>query len=207
MPMTFYKYLNNVKPHHSLPTMIKKILFTLGYLVMTATLGFAIYYYALNPNSPLKQIQTDYSGLSTQALFAAKFPNQNGVMQDMSQYKGKIVVLNFWASWCPPCREEMPELNEIHTQYQAQNVVVVGIAAEELADMRTFSLSSPVNYPIMAADMEAMSLASLLGNSQGGLPYTVIINAEGQVAFVYLGRISTPQVKADLSKILQKSPT
>ena len=183
--------------------MLKKLLNLLGYLAITATLGFAIYYYAINPNSPLKSANTDYSGLSTQALFTTKFPNENAAILDFNQYKGKIIVLNFWASWCPPCREEMPELDALYKKYQPSNVVVIGIAAEELSTMRQFVLNSPVSYPTIAGDMEAMSLASLLGNSQGGLPYTVIINADTKVATVYLGRLDMSKLEHDLNALMQ----
>jgi thiol-disulfide isomerase/thioredoxin len=183
--------------------MLKKLLNFVGYLAITATLGFVIYYYALNPNSPLKSANTDYSGLSTQALFTTKFPNENAAILDFNQYKGKIIVLNFWASWCPPCREEMPELDALHKKYQPLNVAVIGIAAEELATMRQFVVNSPVSYPTIAGDMEAMSLASLLGNSQGGLPYTVIINPNSKVTNIYLGRLDMKKVERDLNALLQ----
>lgn len=183
--------------------MLKKLLSSLGYLAFMATLGFAIYYTILNPNSPIKFDDADYSGLSTEALFNAKLPNENGVIQNLSQYKGKIIVLNFWATWCPPCREEMPELAALYKKYQARNVVVVGIAAEELATMRQYAINSPVSYPILAADMEAIALASLLGNAQGALPYTVIIKTDGHVESVHLGRVSLPKLEKTIEKLLK----
>lgn len=186
--------------------MLKKLLTSVGYLAIMATLGFAIYYYILNPNSPLKNDYTDYSGLSTEAVFNTKLPNENGVIQNLSQYKGKVIVLNFWATWCPPCREEMPELDALYKKYQSQNVVVIGIAAEELATMRQYAINSPVSYPLLAGDMEAIGLASLLGNAQGALPYTVIINTNGLVESVYLGRISVPKLEKTIDKLLKPLP-
>lgn len=171
-----------------------------------ATLGFAIYYYILNPNSPLKADDPDYSGLSTNALFNAKLPNENGVIQNLSQYKGKIIVLNFWASWCPPCREEMPELAALYKKYQKQNVVVVGIAAEELATMRQYAINSSVGYPILAGDIEAINLASLLGNTQGALPYTIVIKADGNVKSIYLGRVSVAKLEKTIDNLLKQLP-
>lgn len=181
--------------------MLKKIISSLGYLAMMLSLGFVIYYYVLNPSSPLKNINSDFSGLSTKPLFAAKFPNENGVIQDLSQYKGKIIVLNFWATWCPPCRDEMPEFSKLYQQYQHQNVVVLGAAADELAAVRHYLSASPVSYPIIVGDMEAMSLSSHLGNVQGALPFTVFINTDGIVAHVHLGRISYAQLEKELNRI------
>ncbi|MES1986832.1 MAG: redoxin domain-containing protein, partial [Pseudomonadota bacterium] len=110
--------------------MLKKILSNVGYLAIMLALGFAIYYYVLSPNAALKNSATDYSKFSTQTLFSSKLPNPDGINQDLSQYKGKIIVLNFWATWCPPCREEMPELSELYTEYKNKNVVVLGIAVD-----------------------------------------------------------------------------
>ena len=141
-------------------------------------------------------------GFQQHHFFAAKFPNENGHVLDINQYKDKILVVNFWASWCPPCRDEMPELSALSQQYKDKNVVVIGVAAEELATMRKFILDNPVTYNTIAGDIETMSLASLLGNSQGALPYTVIINTDGHVKNVYLGRISVPQLHKDLNALL-----
>ena len=91
-------------------------------------------------------------------------------------------MLNFWATWCPPCREEMPDFSKLYQNYQHQNVVVLGAAADELAAVRHYLAASPVSYPIIVGDMEAMALASNLGNAQGALPFTVFINTDGIVA-------------------------
>ena len=170
--------------------MLKKILSNTGSLAIVLSLGFAIYYFVLNPNSPLKNLNTDYGALSTQALFASKLINENGVSQNLSQYKGKIIVLNFWATWCAPCREEMPELSELNTEYKNKNVLVLGVAVDELNLVKEFSKESPVSYPLFAAENEGMELGSGLGNDKGVLPYTVIINADGSVVDTYFGRIN-----------------
>ena len=90
--------------------MLTKLRANAIYLVLMFGLGFAIYYFALNPNSPLKQSAPP--SVSTAAFFNSPLVNEDGIRQDLKQYQGKIVVLNFWATWCPPCREEMPELAE-----------------------------------------------------------------------------------------------
>jgi thiol-disulfide isomerase/thioredoxin len=184
--------------------MLKKILSNMGYLAAMLCLGFAIYYFALNPNSPIKQLNTDHSALSTQAFFASKLPNENGVVQDLSQYKNKIVVLNFWATWCPPCREEMPELSQLHSEYKDKNVVVLGIAIDELALVKEFADSTPVSYPLFSAEDEGMMLGSELGNDKGVLPYTVIINTDGAVVNTYFGRINKALLETALQPLLTR---
>lgn len=182
--------------------MLKKILSNVGFLAIMLGLGFAIYYYVLSPNGALNKASTDYSKLSTQTVFASKLPTPDGVSQDLSQYKGKIIVLNFWATWCPPCREEMPELSELYTEYKNKNVVVLGIAIDELSLVKNFSVVTPVSYPLFAAENEGMELGNNLGNDKGVLPYTVIINPTGTVVDTYFGRINKSLIENALLPLL-----
>ena len=161
-------------------------------------LGFAIYHYLLSPNKASSQT----SELNTQTLFAANIPNENGVNQALKQYKGKIIVLNFWATWCAPCREEMPELSQLYTEYKSKNVVVLGIAVDELALVKEFSLATPVSYPLFAAENDGMNLGIDLGNDKGVLPYTVIINADGSVVKTFFGRINKSLISSTLKPLL-----
>lgn len=174
----------------------------MAYLAMMLSLGFAIYYFLLNPNSAFRNLNTDYNKLSTLALFSSNLPNENGVNQDLSQYKGKIIVLNFWATWCSPCREEMPDLSELHTKFINKNVVVLGVAVDELALVKAFAQATPVSYPLFAADNVGMELSYNLGNDKGVLPYTVIINASGQVVNTYFGRIDKMLITEALQPLL-----
>ena len=183
--------------------MLKKILSSFGYLAVMVGLGFAIYHYVLSPNSALNHANNAYSKLSTQTLFAANLPNQNGVSQALSQYKGKIIVLNFWATWCSPCREEMPELSQLHDEYKNKNVVVLGIAVDELALVKEFSTATPVSYPLFAAENDGMTLGVNLGNDKGILPYTVVINSDGKVVKTFFGRINKSLLSATIKPLLR----
>jgi thiol-disulfide isomerase/thioredoxin len=182
--------------------MLKKILSNVGYFAIMLALGFAIYYYVLSPQASLNIASTDYSKLSTHTLFASRLPNPDGVSQNFNQYKGKIIVLNFWATWCPPCREEMPELSELSTEYKNKNVVVLGVAVDELALVKEFSITTPVSYPLFAAENEGMELGSNLGNDKGVLPYTVIINQSGEIVDTYFGRINKSLIETALLPLL-----
>ncbi|OYY48585.1 MAG: redoxin [Methylophilaceae bacterium 17-44-8] len=173
--------------------MFAKLKTPLIYLTLIAGLGFGIFYFFLNT-----QVE-DGAQQSTAPLFAASFPDENGVDKPLSEYQGKIVILNFWATWCEPCREEMPELSDLHTSYAAKNVVVLGVAIDEVSAISEFSKETKVSYPLFAADMSGMEIATNLGNNKGVLPYTVIIKADGTVHKTFFGRIS----KALLEKALQ----
>jgi thiol-disulfide isomerase/thioredoxin len=145
---------------------------------------------------------SDVSSLSTQALFAANLPDPSGKTQAVKQWQGKVAVVNFWATWCPPCREEMPELSQLQDKYRSQGVVVLGIAADELDKVKEFSKSMPVSYALLVGDFEGMNLAQSLGNHNGVLPYTVILNADGQVVKSYFGRINLQQLEQTLQPLL-----
>jgi thiol-disulfide isomerase/thioredoxin len=144
----------------------------------------------------------DGAGLSTQTLFAASFPDAKGKTQALKQWQGKIIVLNFWATWCPPCRDEMPELSVLNTKYQNKNVIVLGIATDDLGLVKEFAEETPLSYPLLAADMAGSDLGATLGNSQDVLPYTVIIKADGSVAKTIFGRLSMPELEKTLNKLI-----
>lgn len=144
-----------------------------------------------------------YGSETAEPLFAANFVDVAGKMQALNQYKGKILVVNFWASWCGPCREEMPELSHMHTQYLDNNVMVLGIALDNMEDVKAFLESAPVSYPIFIADDAGMPLAQQMGNDQGVLPYTVIVRPDGSIANVYFGRINQQALEQTLLPIVQ----
>ena len=146
--------------------------------------------------------ESDVSSLSTQALFAANLPDPSGKTQAVKQWQGKVAVVNFWATWCPPCREEMPELSQLQDKYRGQGVVVLGIAADELDKVNEFSKSMPVSYALLVGDFEGMNLAQSLGNHTGVLPYTVILGTDGHVVKNYFGRINLQQLEQTLLPLL-----
>lgn len=178
-----------------MPSKINSIVIS---VILIASIGFGFQYFFNRGHSG------DSNNKSTQPLFAATFPDENGKPQSLKQYAGKIVVLNFWATWCEPCREEMPELSQLHDAYKNKNLVVLGVAVDDVVAISEFSKETKVSYPLFAADMQGMDLAIGLGNDKSALPYTVIIKADGSVAKTYFGRITKPLLEQALSNLLQK---
>jgi len=163
------------------------------YIVLVMVLGFGIYSIFLNP-----QMQRQGGDESTQALFAASFPNQYGKQQSLNQYQGKTIVLNFWATWCEPCLDEMPELSTLHKMHENKNTVVLGVAVEDVDAIKMFSEELKVSYPLFAADYQGMDLAFALGNDKGALPYTVIINPDGKIHETFFGKVSQEMIEKSL---------
>lgn len=163
--------------------MLKRTAKILAIVLLIVAAGLATRHFLLNPT-------LESTNTSTEALFSAQLPDPQGEAQRLSQWKGKIVVVNFWASWCVPCREEMPELSELHQRYQSNDVVVLGISTDELEKMQAFSKEVPVKYPLLAGDYDAIKLSELLGNDKGVLPYTLIVGKDGSIVKTYFGRVS-----------------
>lgn len=180
--------------------MLKKITHALSYLALMMVLGFCIYFFFLNPNQAL--LNDAPNNRPTDHFFGTQLTDVHGKAHALNVYKGKIVVVNFWATWCAPCREEMPELSHFYDAYKNKNVVVVGIAIDEPDAVHTFQTETPVTYPIFASENEGMLLAESLGNDKGVLPYTVVINQHGIIAKTYVGKVNSAMLTTDIQPLL-----
>ncbi|MGH8763003.1 MAG: TlpA family protein disulfide reductase [Nitrosospira sp.] len=140
------------------------------------------------------------SGAET--IFAASLPDLQGVNQPISQWRGKVMVVNFWATWCEPCREEIPEFIELQKRFSNQGLVFIGIAVDQKEKVAAFSKEIGINYPVLVGDMPAMGLAGAAGNPQGALPFTVVIDRSGKITDTRLGRLSQSKLESMLKPLL-----
>lgn len=147
---------------------------------------------------------TTEASISTSSFFAAHAVDVDGAEQALAQWQGQILVVNFWATWCAPCRTEMPELAALSRQY-AGRLTVLGISLDDSDQMRAFSAETPMPYPLLAADVEGMSLSKSLGNSKSVVPHTVIIDSNGKITGSFLGRINQALLEESLLPILATS--
>jgi thiol-disulfide isomerase/thioredoxin len=132
---------------------------------------------------------------SVKAFFANSWQTPDGKSINTSEWQGKVLVVNFWASWCPPCIEEMPTLDLLSQEYLQQNTLFVGIGIDSPSNIREFLKSTPVSYPILIGGLEGSNLSKQMGNTQGALPYTVIINSKGKATYTKLGKISENELR------------
>ncbi|MFK3740202.1 TlpA family protein disulfide reductase [Massilia sp. TN1-12] len=134
-------------------------------------------------------------------LYAQSLNDLSGKPQALSQWKGKPLLVNFWASWCAPCVSEMPELSELAAKDGGKRFNVIGIGIDSPTNLAEFAKKIKISYPLYVGGMGATDLARGLGNANGGLPYTVLIGADGQVKKTYLGKLKFDQLRADLAKL------
>jgi thiol-disulfide isomerase/thioredoxin len=136
------------------------------------------------------------------AFFANPWQTPDGKLADTEKWRGKVLVVNFWASWCPPCVEEMPTLDQLQQEFKAQNVLFVGIGIDSPSNIREFLEKTPVAYPIVIGGLEGSNLSKQMGNSQGALPYTIVINAQGKATSSKLGKISEEELRNAIKSAL-----
>ena len=114
----------------------------------------------------------------------------------LATFKGRPLVINFWATWCAPCVEEMPLLDAFYRENKAKNWQMIGIAIDQPSSVRRFLTQYPVSYPIALGGLQGTEWGKALGNAQGGLPFTVVLNANGDMIGQYLGKLKEDQIKS-----------
>lgn len=135
------------------------------------------------------------------ALLAQSMNDASGKAHALSQFKGKPVLVNFWAPWCAPCVKEMPELSSLSSELRAKNINVIGVGVDTPTNILEFTTNYKITYPIYVGGMGATDLARAFGNTNGSLPYTVLIGADGKVVKTYLGILKFDELRKDLAAL------
>ncbi len=129
-------------------------------------------------------------------------PDLGGDVRHISGWDGKVLVINFWATWCPPCREEIPEFIHLQNQYAEQGLQFIGIALQVAEEVRPFYDEIGMNYPSLVGEQSVISIAKSYGNTLGALPYTVIIDRSGIVQFTRRGPVSIKEAREIIDSLL-----
>jgi thiol-disulfide isomerase/thioredoxin len=140
-------------------------------------------------------------GGQSRALFAATLPDLSGQPRRLAEWQGRVLLVNFWATWCAPCREEIPLLVEARQKYALAGVEIVGIAVDNAAKVGEYARSMSISYPVLIAEADGLDLMRQLGNSGGGLPYTVIADRQGALVHRKLGALKKPDLEGILGKL------
>jgi len=142
------------------------------------------------------------SGSGASDLLSASSPDAAGRPQRLNQWLGKPLVLNFWATWCAPCREEVPLLVDFHRIYAAKGVETVGICADQVAKMLEFASAYKIGYTLLVADAGVFTLLRKIGNSAGALPYSVVVDRKGALAYRRAGALKPGELQKVVDPIL-----
>lgn len=122
----------------------------------------------------------------------AEWPTPQGASLSMKSLAGKPLLLNFWATWCPPCVEELPLINDFYLKNKANGWQVLGLAVDKLQPVQAFLQKSPLDFPVGMAGLAGTELTRAMGNLAGALPYSVVLGADGSILHRKMGRV-TPE--------------
>jgi thiol-disulfide isomerase/thioredoxin len=130
------------------------------------------------------------------ALWPLEFDTPDGSRLALQAFRGKPLLLNFWATWCPPCVDELPLLDGFYRQQSANGWQVVGLAIDQPSAVRTFLARMPLSFPIGLAGLGGTELSKTMGNQAGGLPFSVVVNAGGEVLHRRMGRVAPADLES-----------
>jgi thiol-disulfide isomerase/thioredoxin len=144
-------------------------------------------------------------GIAPSALFAATFTDPAGASRALGQFEGKVLVINFWATWCEPCRAEMPAFDRLHQRWVGRGVQFVGLSDEPTEKAQQFWRGLGIGYPLWTGGDQVADLSRRLGNRVGGLPHTVVVSPRGMVVAQKVGPYTEAELDSLLAKIVGKS--
>lgn len=160
-----------------------------GAVIMACALAGAVLFYG-------------WPGQAPNRLPAFRIADLSGEMHSPADWRGEILVMNFWATWCKPCREEIPMLIQAQKELADQGVQIVGLAVDRRKPVRRFVAKYDINYPVLVPMAATMRLQALLGGR--GLPFTVIVDRQGYIRAKVAGRISRARLNALLAPLLRE---
>lgn len=163
--------------------------------------GYLVHSSLRNASQP-EELTVRVSPRSAEAILAASLPDLQGKNQSISQWRGKVLVVNFWATWCEPCRNEIPEFIKTQNRYRKQGLLFVGIAVDQKENVAAYTKEIGINYPVLVGDFDAIELSRQAGNSYSGLPFTAIIDRDGKIASAQLGGLTEAKLETIVKPLL-----
>jgi thiol-disulfide isomerase/thioredoxin len=143
------------------------------------------------------------SGSGAAQLLSSSFPDLGGRLRRLTEWQGRPLICNFWATWCAPCREELPLLDAAHREYAAHGLQVVGIGVDNAPNIREYLKVVKIGYPVLVGEAGALDLMKRLGNRAGGLPFTAVLDRRGALRNRKLGAYSAAELRTEIAALLR----
>jgi thiol-disulfide isomerase/thioredoxin len=150
------------------------------------------------------------SGKSTETFTATGSPFEltladlEGRPQALAQWRGKLLIVNYWATWCEPCRVEMPGFSRMQEKYRDKGVQIVGISIDTAAKIAEFQRITPVSYPLLIGDVDVMQRSAAFGNTLQALPFTAVFDRQGKLFSTKLGRLAEADLERQLVELTSR---
>ncbi len=173
-------------------------------IVIAGGAGFGLQRY-LQQNE--RELAADIPGPPTSKMIGQMRPgfeiaDTDGQLKNVSEWDGQVLLINFWATWCPPCKKEMPAFIELQEQYAEQGFKVIGIALDDLQSVQDFADTIGVNYPLLVAEYDGIDLSRNYGNHVGALPFSAFVDRQGKIISTHMGELSKAQVEEIIRPLL-----
>ena len=161
---------------------------------------------APDPSAADPSVGAELQAAAPQPIIPANLPqfslkDLGGKLTPVSSWRGKSLVINFWATWCAPCRREIPLLKTLAADWSGRQLQVIGIAVDYPDKVRQFAAQFKIDYPVLVGEQDAMDVAAGFGMSSPGFPFTVFTDRRGQVVALYLGELHRPQADLILAEV------
>ena len=164
-----------------------------------AAVAFGAGVWMRGTNSPDGQAHTSDAA---EALYAITLPDLKGQQQGLAQWRGEVLVVNFWATWCAPCREEIPAFVKLQDKYRANGLRFVGISIDQADKTAEFAAEFKMNYPVLIGSFDTVEVSRQAGNRRRALPFTVVLDRKGRVAATELGGLTMEKLETIVKPLL-----
>ncbi len=196
-------------------TLLVSIIIILGVVALglviknthTAPIAIANPVTAVHPDTPPDPLATPWSSIP-EKLPIFSLADLAGKSTSISTWAGKSLILNFWATWCAPCRQEMPLLAVLHHDWAQRNVEVIGIAYDEPKAVKSFAEQYKIPYPLLVGEQDVLDVMALLGVQTPAFPFTLFTDRHGEVVALFMGELHRPQAELIMAEVelLNNSP-
>jgi thiol-disulfide isomerase/thioredoxin len=172
-------------------------------LVSIAAMMTGFYLSARHFAEPVQQVAPPSDGNLVGSMRPDfELASNRGDMVSAEDFRGKTVLINFWATWCAPCREEMPMLVDLQSEHASKGLQVVGIALDDSKVVDNFVNAFGISYPVLVGEADVFNVSAAFGNREGVLPFSVLIDRKGVIRWQYAGKLKHEDINRWLGELL-----